>query len=429
MASSVAEKTIGDATKGLQTATELIESVVEALFKILSERANNENLRALLQYGKEGGELGFMAISNGSMNAFMKKLQNEDIPCWPLSMPGKDQKMLIFRECDVDKINSIRDDILVVNGKAQEVSLRDMCEASYKEDLGVIRNLDEATVERLRNEASTLKFTISVETSLDEHGNKKNDVYFRKADEKEMQKAMIRANWDLSGYKGAETKAVLDYEIKNTDNIFNAAQNGMHDIYIVSARFNNEVISITDKGFTFSNGKEDAVITYNKDDKDYAIDLYRKLRHMDSPVVLNKAENQLDKASRKEVIKEKNKTPLLSDETFALERKERQLKTLFEARLMEQPGNPSQNFAELLNNEESFTEFFGEETKCDDYSTQEQDVLREHIREAIILTETYEVETIHINVKDLDTLIADLSERAPSAEKAKDKEKEEQVKE
>lgn len=373
------------------------------LMKLLASYAEgspeNKIAKEMLKHYERGGEFAYVKMKDFLYKDVMQELKSKGISITSYNIKGKNEKMIVVKESDVNALSDARTKVLIGRGKVAEVGIDEMKKLHNGQELNCLKSISGAELEIIRNKSRFNHFTIAVERNIDKY-----NVYYTPDKEDLIRKALVTCSLNFTGIAGQTFRNQMEYDVETRQNIYDLLRTG-EPFTVVSASDPSNSIEFTADAYFFKKMNNILEECARKDDAFYENAL-RKLEFINNPVVLNKNEMDLDKKKRLLLIKERDGRPRFSKEEWAAQEKERQFKSIIEYKLSQEIADQRENICSYLNNEISISEFLEHDLVNEGHNADEIELVDSHLKLSLAHLERYETETIIATNDTLDSILA-----------------------
>lgn len=405
---SIEQEAINTGLKTMESAAEFIERITKELIKLVQMRADTRLERNLSKYLEDGGIPGYMRADK-YVEELHKRLEEQDIPHMVSKLKDGYGAYVIFKAEDIERVEQIRNEILLEKGELSETTVQDLKRTNYGKKLGVITDLDDAQLNALREKTGWLngqhnKYGWEITTiAFEKQENGLNRVYYRAEDAAKINVALSKMTWELTGQYGEKIRKQEEYDVKQRQDIMTAMRAGLKDVYIVSAQDPTDFIKLTKDGYIARHGEYEE--SKEKSNPMFERDLLEHLERMQTPIVLNSVEFAKNSDERDHIIAKYNKRPSITKKERELYEKERAIRELIEQKMLQYNGEQLENISSLYNNDVTIQEYLAHEVVNQVHEEEEISQIRTHFSEFIRQMEGYSTYEIVADEKDLDTIL------------------------
>lgn len=246
------ERQIYDDTLNLiNTATDKISMILESFFNDLNRQKDlipggEKNVKLMLNHVKRGGKLLNIAVPNEDLDLMKKCLMSENIPFTVINLGSNDKQNIVFRDSDNLKVEKAKEKFQLEKG----IGLSEMEPSEFLEvnrDQKVITfELNRVETEIFKYHANELKIPYSIAKGDDD----KCKVMYVPNDKNNIEIALKRMAYDMSGERADEIITQVENKIKTRDMVENAMISVSEPFYLVDSKNPNRFIYITPEDFS-----------------------------------------------------------------------------------------------------------------------------------------------------------------------------------
>lgn len=421
MADHITQEVVNNGLRSLEEVTNLLEKLLKAITDMIAASAETKLERELAKYLEKGGIPGQMKADKYA-EEIHKRLEEAEIPHMVSKLQDGYGSYVLFRAEDLDRVNAIRDEILLEKGELSETTLKELMKVNYGKKLGIISDLDDAQLNTLREKTGWLNGQHSKKgweittIAFERQENGLNRVYFRAEDKKKINIALGKMAWELTGEYGKKIRAQEEYDVNVRRNILQAVREGVSNVYIVSAQDPTDYIKIESDRYTASHGQYEEI--KNKDDQDFEKDLLYHLERMSSPVIMTAKEFAVDSDEKEHRLKKLNKRPKLSQKERDIYEKERRLRELVEQKMLQYNSSQNENTSSLYNGDVTLNEYLEHELVNEIHDTEELNQIKAHFSEYVKQVTQFNISEIVVTERDIDTVIEEEKKKIAERHKA-----------
>lgn len=218
--------------RSVQMAGAVVESMTSALVEFLKFRAANQNDKAIVKYYKSGGKLSVSMCSPEEMKKISSWLKENDVThsciIQEREVDGTKIGLILYPEKEEEKVKKLLDQYRAEHTRGG-MTKKEVLWYKSNGHLRKIKDLDKATAMLMEEHARKKKLDYYIE---EPKVGKFNIVYCTQ-DQNVMTQVKAEVAIDLAGKSGDALKKQLEYEDKNTVEIFEKISDPKTDALVV----------------------------------------------------------------------------------------------------------------------------------------------------------------------------------------------------